>query len=65
MFDKDKLIAVGSTYARAGAAAVAALYLADPSRPIKDYVAAFIAASLGPVLKALDPKATEFGRGSK
>ena len=39
MLDKAKLIAVGSTYARAGAAAVAALYLADPSRPLKDYVA--------------------------
>ena len=64
MLDKAKLIAIASTYARAGAAAVAALYLADPSRPIKDYVAAFIAAVLGPLLKALDPKAIEFGRGS-
>lgn len=65
MLDKNKIIAIASTYARAGAAAVAALYLADPSRPLKDYVAAFIAASLGPVLKAIDPKATEFGRGAK
>jgi hypothetical protein len=65
MLDKAKLIAIASTYARAGAAAVAALYLADPSRPIKDYVAAFIAAVLGPLLKALDPKAIEFGKGSK
>ena len=65
MLDKNKLIAVGSTYARAGAAAVAALYLADPSRPLKDYVAAFAAAVIGPILKAIDPKATEFGRGSK
>lgn len=64
MLDKAKLIAIASTYARAGAAAVAALYLADPSRPVKDYVAAFIAAVLGPLLKALDPKAIEFGRGS-
>ena len=65
MLDKAKLIAIASTYARAGAAAVAALYLADPSRPVKDYVAAFIAAVLGPILKALDPKSVEFGRGSK
>ena len=65
MLDQDKLIAVGSTYARAGAASVAALYLADPSRPLKDYVACFVAAFLGPILKAIDPKATEFGRGSK
>lgn len=64
MFDKAKAIAVAKTYARAGAAAVGALYLADPSRPMKDYVSAFIAAIIGPLLKALDPKATEFGRGS-
>jgi hypothetical protein len=32
---------------------------------LKDYVAAFAAAVLGPILKAIDPKATEFGRGSK
>jgi len=65
MLDKDKAIAIASTYARAGAAAVAALYLADPSRPVKDYLAAFIAAVIGPILKAIDPKAAEFGRGSK
>ena len=65
MLNKDKLVAIGSTYARAGAAAVGALYLADPSRPIKDYVTAFIAAVIAPLLKAIDPKATEFGRGSK
>ena len=65
MLDKEKLIAISNTYARAGAAAVAALYLADPSRPLKDYVAAFVAAVVGPLLKAIDPKAKEFGRGSK
>lgn len=65
MLDKAKLIAVSNTYARAGAAAVAALYLADPSRPLRDYVACFVAAFLGPLLKAIDPKASEFGRGSK
>ena len=64
MFDKEKFISIAKTYGRAGAAAVAALYLSDPSRPLKDYVAAFIAAIIGPVLKAIDPKSTEFGRGS-
>ena len=64
MLDQAKAVAIASTYARAGAAAVAALYLADPSRPLKDYLAFFIAAIIGPVLKAIDPKASEFGRGS-
>lgn len=65
MFDQTKIIAIASTYARAGAAAVAALYLADPSRPLKDYAACFLAAVIGPILKAIDPKATEFGRKGK
>lgn len=63
--DKKKLEAIAMTYLRAGAAAVAALYLADPNRPIKEYLAAGIAAVAGPILKAIDPKATEFGRGAK
>ena len=53
------------TYLRAGAAAVAALYLVDPNRPIKEYLAVGIAAIVGPILKAVDPRATEFGRGNK
>lgn len=63
--DKKKLEAIAMTYLRAGAAAIAALYLADPNRPIKEYLAAGIAAIAGPILKAVDPKATEFGRGAK
>ena len=63
--DKKKLEAIIMTYLRAGAAAVAALYLADPNRPIKEYLAAGIAAIAGPILKAIDPKATDFGRGAK
>jgi hypothetical protein len=63
--DKKKLEAIIMTYLRAGAAAVAALYLADPNRPIKEYLAAGIAAVAGPILKAIDPKATDFGRGAK
>jgi hypothetical protein len=63
--DKKKFEAIAMTYLRAGAAAVAALYLADPNRPIKEYLAAGIAAIAGPLLKAIDPRATEFGRGTK
>lgn len=63
--DKNKLEAIVMTYLRAGAAAIAALYLADPNRPVKEYLAAGIAAVAGPILKAVDPKATEFGRGAK
>lgn len=63
--NKDKLEAVIKTYLRAAAAAVAALYLADPNQPAKNYAAAGLAAIAGPVLKALDSKAPEFGRGAK
>ena len=63
--DKNKLEAIAMTYLRAAAAAVAALYLADPNRPLKEYLAAGIAAIAGPILKAIDPKAIEFGRGAK
>jgi hypothetical protein len=63
--DKKKLEAMAMTYLRAAAAAVAALYMADPNRPLKEYLAAGIAAVAGPLLKAVDPKAIEFGRGAK
>ena len=63
--DRNKIEAILMTYLRAGAAAIAALYLADPNRPLKEYLAAGIAAVAGPILKAIDPKATEFGRGAK
>jgi hypothetical protein len=63
--NKTQLEAISMTYLRAGAAAIAALYLADPNRPLKEYLAAGIAAVAGPILKAIDPKATEFGRGAK
>ncbi len=53
-----------ATYLRAGVAAVIALYLAGVTDP-KALASAGIAAIAGPLLKALDPKATEFGRGSK
>ena len=53
-----------ATYLRAGVASVIALYLAGETDPKKLSMAA-IAAVAGPVLKWLDPKATEFGRGAK
>jgi hypothetical protein len=52
------------TYLRAAAAAVAALFLADPNRPLRDYAAAGLAAVLGPIIKAMDPKEKQFGMGS-
>jgi hypothetical protein len=62
--DKNKLKAMAATYLRAGIASVIALYLAGVTDP-KALATAGIAAIAGPLLKALDPKATEFGRGSK
>jgi hypothetical protein len=62
--NKEKLIAIASTYLRAGIAAVIALYLAGVTDP-KALATAAVAAIAGPLLKALDPKATEFGRGAK
>jgi hypothetical protein len=63
--NRAKLEAIGKTYLRAAAAAVAALYLASPNQPLKNYLAAGLAAVAGPLLKALDGKASEFGRGAK
>jgi hypothetical protein len=63
--NRAKLEAIGKTYLRAAAAAVAALYLASPNQPLKNYLAAGLAAIAGPVLKALDGKSNEFGRGAK
>jgi hypothetical protein len=62
--DKNKLKAMAATYLRAGVASVIALYLAGVTDP-KALATAGIAAIAGPVLKALDPKATEFGRKAK
>jgi hypothetical protein len=64
VMDTKKLKAIAVTYLRAGIAAVLALYLAGET-DLKTLAMAAVAAVAGPVLKALDPKATEFGRGSK
>jgi hypothetical protein len=63
--DKAKIESIVKTYLRAAAAAIAALYIASPDQPLKNYLAAGLAAVAGPVLKALDPKAKEFGKGAK
>ena len=65
MFDKVKIEAIVMTYLRAGIASVLALYLASPDQPLKNYLVAGLAAVAGPVLKALDSKSTDFGKGSK
>jgi hypothetical protein len=62
--NKDKMKAIAVTYLRAGIAATLALYLAGET-DLKTLAMAAVAAVAGPVLKALDPKATEFGRGCK
>jgi len=61
----ETLTPVVKTYLRAAAAAVAALFIADPNRPLRDYFAAGLAAVLGPIIKAIDPKELDFGKGSK
>lgn len=62
--NQDKLKAIAATYLRAAVASVIALYLAGVTDP-KALLSAALAAVAGPILKALDPKATEFGKGSK
>lgn len=59
--NKVKLQAIAATYLRAAVASVIALYLAGVTDP-KALLSAAVAAVAGPLLKALDPKATEFGK---
>jgi hypothetical protein len=49
---------------RAAAAAVVAIYMTGETNP-KTLAAAALAGVAGPVLKWLDPSATQFGRGSE
>jgi len=58
--NKKKLEAIASTYLRAAVASVIALYLAGVTEP-KALLSAAVAAVAGPLLKALDTNATEFG----
>ena len=59
--NKNQIKAVAATYLRAAVAAVIALYLGGVTDP-KAVLAAGVAAVAGPLLKALDPNAPEFGR---
>ncbi len=55
---------VALSWFRAAAAAAVALYVSGITDP-KQLGAAALAGLAGPVLKWLDPSATEFGRGSE
>jgi hypothetical protein len=59
--NKNTLKAIAATYLRAAVASVIALYLAGVTDP-KALLAAAVAAVAGPLLKAIDPNAKEFGR---
>jgi hypothetical protein len=61
MVDTNKLKAIALSYARAAAASVIALYTAGQHDP-KTLAIAFVTGLIGPVLKALDSSAPEFGR---
>ncbi len=61
MFDKEKVKQIGMSYLRAAAASAVALYTAGQRDP-KVLSAAFIAGLVGPIMKALDKSAPEFGR---
>lgn len=62
--NKEQLISVATSYLRAAFAATLALYMAGITDP-KVLANGFIAAIAGPILKALDPKSTDFGKNSK
>jgi hypothetical protein len=64
MFDTAKIKSVALSYFRAAAASAVALYTAGQHDP-KTLATAFLAGLVGPILKALDASAPEFGRGSK
>lgn len=62
--DTKKLVAIATTYARAAVPSVVAMYAAGVTDP-KTLAYAFLSAFIAPLWKALDPKAKEFGIGSK
>jgi hypothetical protein len=61
MFDKEKAKQIGLSYARAAAASVIALYTAGQHDP-KVLAVAFVTGLIGPIMKALDKSAPQFGR---
>jgi hypothetical protein len=62
--NKEKLVSIANSYLRAAFASVLAMYLAGVTEP-KALISAFVASIAAPVLKALDPKSTDFGKGAK
>jgi hypothetical protein len=60
----EKIAAIVTTYARAAVPTVVALYASGVTDP-KALVYAFLSAFIAPIWKALDPKAKDFGIGSK
>lgn len=62
--NKEKVMQVVVSYLRAAVAASLALYMTGET-DVKALGAAAFAAIAGPLLKWLDPSATEFGRAKK
>lgn len=60
MFDKEKAKQIALSYLRAAVASAVALYTAGQHDP-KVLATAFLAGLVGPILKALDKSAPQFG----
>lgn len=60
MIDKEKAKQIALSYLRAAAASAVALYTAGQRDP-EVLAMAFIAGLVGPIMKALDKSAPEFG----
>ena len=59
-----QLQAVAASYLRTAVSAVAAMYMAGHTEP-KDLLTAALAAVLGPLARAINPKDTAFGKVAK
>ena len=62
--NNKQLQAIAASYLRTAVSAVAAMYMAGNTDP-KALGCAFLAAILGPLARAINPKDTSFGRGAK
>jgi len=58
--NQEKMKQIGLSYLRAAASAAAGLYMTGVHDP-KTLATAFVAGLVGPILKALDKSAPEFG----
>lgn len=63
--DKAKLIAIASTYYRAGLAAVGYAFTVQNVTDPKGLAEAFAYGAVGPILAALNKNYKAYGRGSK